>query len=161
MKYSKLLAATCAQINEIMPWDLNQYLQNNQTALVVDVRQTSEYRACRVQGSINVPRGILENASNWGFSETIPELASAKRRPVLVVCRSGHRSAFAALTLQQLDFEQVYSLKLGVKGLNDEDYPLIGGSKTQLDADVAEQLLNPFIREDQLEEREVDFVKSI
>ncbi len=149
MKYTELLELTSKQINEIMPWDVEDYLQQNPNALIVDVRETHEFEKLRMPNSISAPRGILENASLWDYNETIPELASAQQRAILVVCRSGYRSCFAALTLQLLGFEQATSLKLGLKGLNDEDYPLLGQADDRIDGDVADEWLTPPVRADQ------------
>ena len=145
MKYQQLLEQTCAQISEIMPWDYEDYLADQANALIVDVRETHEYEALRLKDSITVPRGILENACSWSFAETVPEFASAQNRPVLLVCRSGHRSAFAALSLKQLGFELASSLKLGLKGLNDEDYPIFNALDEQLDGDQVDQWLTPAV----------------
>jgi len=149
MNYTELLAQTSAQITEIMPWDMQEYLSENSNALIVDVRQTHEFKMLRIQNSISVPRGILENASLWDFNETVPELAAATQRPLLLVCRSGYRSCFAAQTLQFLGFEYPVSLKLGLKGLNDEDYPLHGADDQPVDGDTADGLLTPPVRADQ------------
>lgn len=150
MNYTELLEQACAQINEIMPWDLDDYLSNHADVLMIDVRETHEYNKLRIDGALTVPRGILESACSWGFNETVPELANAQNRAVLVICRSGHRSAFAALSMQQLGFKKVTSLKLGLKGLNDEDHPIINAHEEPIDADLAEDWLNPSVLEAQL-----------
>ncbi len=143
MKYSQLLEQTCAQIHEIMPWNLSEYLEEKPDALIVDVRESHEFERLRIKEAITVPRGILESACSWDFNETVPELAAAKNRPILLICRSGHRSAFAALSMQILGFENVTSLRLGLKGLNDEDHPIYGAGGELIDADLAEEWLNP------------------
>lgn len=149
MNYTQLLEQTSAKINEIMPWDLADYLANKPDAMILDVRETHEYETLRINDSITVPRGILESACSWDFNETIPELAKAKQRPVLLLCRSGHRSAFAAISMQMLGFENVTSLKLGLKGLNDEDYPIYDAKSKRVDADLAEEWLNPPVQAEQ------------
>lgn len=149
MRYTQLLDQASALIDEIMPWDFDDYFQNNQDALIIDVRETHEYARLRIKHSITVPRGILENACSWGFTETVPLLASAKQRPLLIICRSGHRSTFAARVLNQLGFESTTSLKLGLKGLNDEDHPIFDSNDERLDADLIEQWLNPAVLEEQ------------
>lgn len=150
MNYTQLLEQTSSQINEIMPWELADYLADKPDTMIVDVRETHEFEKLRIKHSITIPRGILENACSWNFSETVPQLAAAKLHPVLLLCRSGHRSAFAALSMQMLGFEKVTSLKLGLKGLNDEDYPIYNADNARIDADLAEQWLNPRILDTQL-----------
>jgi rhodanese-related sulfurtransferase len=147
--YAQMLEQAASRVNEIMPWEFQDYLSDNPTVLLVDVRETFEYEQMRIENSITAPRGILENACLWDFYETIPELASAQHRPILLICRSGYRSVFAALSMQSLGFESVTSLKLGIKGLNDEDYPIFNANHVKIDADLADTCLNPPVQANQ------------
>jgi rhodanese-related sulfurtransferase len=45
--------------------------------------------------------------------------------PHKLICRSGNRSVLAALTMRQMGFENVRSLKLGIKGWNDNDLEML------------------------------------
>jgi len=47
-------------------------------------------------------RGILETACEYGYEETVPELAQARERAVVIVCRSGNRSALVAWVMQEM-----------------------------------------------------------
>ena len=67
----------------------------------------------------------------------------ARQQPVVLVCRSGNRRILAALSLQQLGYEQVYSLKTGIRGWNDYELPLINQQGELVDGELADQLLNP------------------
>jgi rhodanese-related sulfurtransferase len=147
--YTQMLEHAAAGVTEIMPWEFEGYLSDNPTALLVDVRETYEYEQMRIDNSITVPRGILENACLWGFYETIPELAAARHRPILLICRSGYRSVFAAVSIRSLGFERVTSLKLGIKGLNDEDYPIFNANHVKIGATLADSCLNPPVQENQ------------
>jgi 3-mercaptopyruvate sulfurtransferase SseA len=62
---------------------------------------------------------------------------------VVLVCRSGNRTVLAALTLQQMGFEQVYSMKTGVRGWNDYELPLVNMQGEQVDIDLADESLSP------------------
>jgi 3-mercaptopyruvate sulfurtransferase SseA len=90
-----------------------------------------------------VPRGILESACDWGYPDTLPALVQARTRPVVLVCRSGNRTALAALTLQHMGYEQVFSLKTGVRGWNDFELPLVNQQGEQVDIEVADEVLSP------------------
>ncbi len=126
-------------INEMMPWDLEEFLAANKESLIVDVRETHEYDTMHIAGSINVPRGILENACEWDFEETEPELVTARQRPVVLVCRSGNRTALAAYTLQEMGFDQVISLKTGLRGWNEYELPLVDIEEKPVDIDDADR----------------------
>ncbi len=137
-------------IEEIMPWDLADELIREPKTLLVDIRCPDEYRLARIDGSIAVPRGILESACDYGYDETVPELVEARMRRVVVICRSGNRSVLAAHTLKLMGFLRAASLKTGLKGWNDSDLPLVDREGARIDPDLAERLLNPPIAAEKL-----------
>jgi rhodanese-related sulfurtransferase len=148
-RYADLLADALQRVREIQPWDLEKELARAGPPLVLDVREPAEFAQVRIAGSINVPRGVLEQACEWDFEETVPELASRPQRRIVVVCRSGNRSVLAADLMQQMGFADVASLKTGVRGWNDFERPLIDGNGRLLDGDVAEGRLAPALRPEQ------------
>jgi rhodanese-related sulfurtransferase len=111
--FSALVTETLPLIQELMPWDVQALLQEKPQTLLVDIREQVEFDAAHIAGSLLVPRGILESACDWGYADTVPALAAARDQPVVLVCRSGNRTALAALTLQQMGFTAVYSMKTG------------------------------------------------
>jgi len=123
--FAKIAEEITPFINEMMPWDVDDYLKAHPDALIVDIREVHEYDTMHIPDSLHVPRGILENACEWDFEETEPELVGARQRPVVLVCRSGNRTALAAYTLQQMGYEHVVSLKTGLRGWNDYELPLV------------------------------------
>jgi len=62
--FLELIRNCLTDVREIMPWDLEERLTENPDLLVVDVREPDEFAAMHIEGSINVPRGILESAAN-------------------------------------------------------------------------------------------------
>ena len=139
--FDQIVAETAALITEIMPWDLSEKLDQQQDLLMIDVREADEYQAMHIASSINIPRGILESASEQGYDETHPELSMARDREVVVICRSGKRSCMAAHTLQQLGFNQVISLKTGLRGWNDFDQEMVDNQSNPVEGDDAESFL--------------------
>ncbi|HDK38397.1 MAG TPA: rhodanese-like domain-containing protein [Thiolapillus brandeum] len=151
MKRFLELVKDCLQdVKEHMPWDLEERLQENPDILLVDVREPYEYEAMHIEGSLLVPRGILESACEWDYEETEPELVRARDREVVVVCRSGQRSVLAAHSLQVLGFKNVASLETGIRGWKDYDLPLVDGQGNPVDLDDADEYFTPRLREDQL-----------
>lgn len=148
-RYADLVADALQRVREIMPWDLAERLAQQAPPLVLDVREPAEFTQARIAGAVNVPRGLLESACDWGYDETLPELAGARERPVVVVCRSGLRSVLAADVMQQMGFADVVSLKTGVRGWNDFAQPLVGDADRPMDGDDAEQRLAPHVRPEQ------------
>ncbi len=146
----QLIAEALETVDEIFPWDLDEWLQEKKDMLLLDVREPYEFDAMKISGSMNVPRGILETACEYNYDETVPELVEARKRTVVVICRSGRRSALAAKTMQEMGYENVVSLKLGVKGWNDSDLPLHDKSGKQVDGDEAAEFLEPPLRPEQM-----------
>lgn len=81
-------------------------LINQQNALVLDVREASEYQGGHVLNSRHVPLGEIETRS--------AEIEKYKAKPVIVVCESGNRSDKAAAVLRKQGFGQVFSLSGGI-----------------------------------------------
>ena len=147
--YSQLAAEAAERIEEIMPWDVPGFLEAHPDALLLDIRERDEFARARIPGALNVPRGILESAAEWDSAETEPALVTARTRPVVIICRSGNRSAFAAETLAQMGFVDVRSVKLGVKGWNDADLDLVDADGAPIDGDDAMALIELQPRPDQ------------
>ena len=148
--FNDLIADALTEIDELFPWDLEEHLENHPETLLLDIREPDEFDGAHLKNSIHVPRGILEQACEWDYAETIPELVNARERPVLVICRSGNRSVLAALTMKLLGFKNLMSLKMGVKGCNDSDIALINKAGEVADPDWADEFFNPKVRDDQL-----------
>lgn len=148
--FKAMIAETLPHIEELFPWDIEDFMAQSPNALIVDIREGNEVATAAIKDSIHVPRGILESACDWGYSDTVPELVQARNQPVILVCRSGNRSAIAAQTLQIMGYQQVYSLKTGIRGWNDDEMPLYNSEGHQVDVDLTEELLSPPVRADQL-----------
>jgi len=149
MRLRDLLEQCRADIREIMPWDLVDRMKDNPQLLIIDVREPREFDAMHIQGSVNVPRGVLESACEWDYEDTVPELVMAREREVVVVCRSGRRSAFAAWTMQQLGYTNVASLKTGLRGWNDYEEPFENGAGELVETEIADDFFLSKVRPDQ------------
>ena len=151
LTFKKLVEdALTSYIDEIFPWDVEEFIQKNPDTLLLDIREHDEFDGCYIENSIHVPRGVLEQACDWDYAETVPVLVKARQRPIVVVCRSGNRSVLAALTMTLMGYEKVVSLKTGIKGWNDSDLPLLNKAGDDVDPDWADDFINPPIRADQL-----------
>jgi rhodanese-related sulfurtransferase len=147
-RFSELVAESLREVDEIFPWDLAERLSVS-APLLLDVREPQEFEAMHIEGSINVPRGILESACEYGYEETEPRLASARDREIVVICRSGNRSALAAHTLGQLGFGSVVNLKTGLRGWNDFEQPLVDSGGRRVALEEADRYFTPRLRPEQ------------
>jgi rhodanese-related sulfurtransferase len=146
--FNQLISDSLKHIEEIFPWDLEEQLNNN--PLLLDIREPDEFKALHIKGSINVPRGILEQSCEFGYHETIPKLVNARDKNVIVICRSGNRSVLAAHTMQLMGYKSAKSLKTGLKGWNDFELPLQDINEQPVDIDYAEEILTPPVAAEQL-----------
>lgn len=147
--FLELIKNCLTEVREILPWDLVERLESNPERLIVDVREPDEFAAMHIEGSINVPRGILESACEWDYEETVPELVQARAREVVVVCRSGYRSVLAAHSMNVLGYSNVVSLKTGLRGWKDYEQPLVDGKGQPVDLDDADVYFTPRLRPEQ------------
>ncbi len=96
-------------------------LMNHQDAVLLDVRENSEYAEGHIQNSVHIPLSALD--------KQMAQLESARGKPVVIGCRSGHRSARACGMLRKAGFEQVYNLRGGVMAWQSAGLPLTKGGK--------------------------------
>ncbi|MDP1593852.1 MAG: rhodanese-like domain-containing protein [Gallionella sp.] len=148
-RYEDLVADALTRVQEIMPWDLSRRLAAGDAPVLLDVREPAEYAMLQIPGSINVPRGVLEQSCEWDFDETVPLLAAGREQEIVVICRSGYRSALVADVMQEMGFSRVVSLKTGVRGWNDYEQPMEDGAANPVDADAGDELLAPRLRPEQ------------
>lgn len=91
-------------------------LINHKNAVVLDVREQSEYDAGHVLNAKLIPLGKLK--------ERLGELEKFKDQPIVVVCRSGNRSGTACSLLGKQGFAQAYNLAGGVQAWQKDKLPL-------------------------------------
>lgn len=89
----------------------------SQGALLLDVREQDEFAEVHAPGSVLVPLGQLKNRIN--------EIRNYERKPVIVICRSGRRSAQAADMLNQLGFTSVHNVQGGMIAWEQAKLPVI------------------------------------
>lgn len=77
-------------------------LVSEQGALLLDVRTPEEFAQGHVEGARNLPVQELE--------AQLASLSGKKDQPIVVYCRSGHRSSRAAKILQGAGFTSVHDL---------------------------------------------------
>ena len=91
-------------------------LINQQDALVLDVRDASEYGKGHMLHARSIPLDSLDARAG--------ELEKQKAKPVIVVCDTGNRSGKAASLLRKRGFEKVFTLGGGVGAWQQAGLPL-------------------------------------
>jgi len=88
-----------------------------QGAFILDVREPSEWTQFHISGATLIPLGDLPNRLN-----EVP-----KDRPVVVVCRTGHRSAQGRDILIAAGYTQVTSMTGGLTQWQAQGLPVVSG----------------------------------
>ena len=148
--YQQLVVKALKTVNEVMPWDLEEEIEKDPNIILLDIREADEFEMMHIKNSVHVPRGRLEGACVWNYDDTVPMLAKERSQNIVVICRSGNRSVLAAQTMQLMGFENVRSLKMGIKGWNDNDMEMFDFSGKTVDIDEADEWLNRAVPEDKL-----------
>lgn len=148
--FQRLVDTALMAVSEVFPWDLEGEILSSSELIILDIREQNEFDQMHIKGSIHIPRGILESSCVWNYDETIPSLANSRDQNIVTVCRSGKRSALAALTLQSMNFNNVRSLKLGIKGWNDNGLEMVNYNNAIVDTDLADVWLNTIVSKDKL-----------
>jgi rhodanese-related sulfurtransferase len=91
-------------------------MMNREDAMVLDVRETSEWGGGHITGARHITLGQLENR--------LSELDKFKEKPIIVVCATGNRSASACGNLKKHGFGKVFSLGGGVSAWREANLPL-------------------------------------
>jgi rhodanese-related sulfurtransferase len=91
-------------------------LINQKDALLLDVREDSEYESGHIPNSRHIPAARV--------GERLKELDKYKDKPVVVLCRSGNRSTAACSLLRKQGFNDVRTLKGGIEAWQQANLPV-------------------------------------
>ncbi len=98
------------EVRQMAPERLEAFLRTHEDAVLVDVREACECDA----GSVSLHGRAAQPVPLSRLAEHIGHFLGAPQRPLVFVCRSGKRSARAALCLQRLGHAQAWSLAGGL-----------------------------------------------
>ena len=92
-------------------------LMSHEDAVVLDVREDSEYRQGHIANAVHIPLSQLENR--------LDELKKYEGRPLVLCCRSGNRSGKAARLLRKHGFGTVKDLAGGMLAWENAQLPVV------------------------------------
>lgn len=101
-------------INQVNTFEATRLM--NDDALMLDVREDSEWAIGHIPDAKHIPLGKL--------SSRINELEKFKTKPIVINCRSGHRSARACAMLKKAGFENVHNLAGGITAWEQASLPI-------------------------------------
>jgi rhodanese-related sulfurtransferase len=103
-----MLSSANAAVPEISAEESSELI-SGRDALLLDVRDASEISHLgKLDGALNVPRGMLEFRADPASNLYNPELRP--ERPIVIYCASGGRSALAGKSLSEMGYAELYNL---------------------------------------------------
>ena len=99
-------------IELLSPAEMQESVETNHNAQLVDVRTKEEFGVSHLKNAQNIC------VTSDDFSEKVKTLD--KDKPVYVYCKKGGRSARAAQILKEMGFKKVYDLEGGLTNWEDE-----------------------------------------
>ena len=107
------------------PVAAHRFLQAHPRALLVDCRTEIEH--LYVGHPVGAEHVAWQEAPDWEmdpeFADKVKRLVGGDlARPLLLICRSGHRSVYAGEALEAVGFSTVINVLEGFEGPLDDDY---------------------------------------
>lgn len=88
-----------AQCQLVSAEDAAKIIDATPEAVVIDVREPGEVAQLCAEGTINIPRGVLEMK--------VGEVVKAADQPILIHCATGGRAALSAVALMNMGYTNV------------------------------------------------------
>lgn len=114
--FLKLVNAARATVRELTIEQLRARLAANPRAVLLDVREDSEWQAGHAQQAQHLGKGILERDLEQRFPDPDAE--------IIMYCGGGFRSALTCEAAQRMGYRNVASLIGGYKGLIAAGWPM-------------------------------------
>jgi rhodanese-related sulfurtransferase len=114
--FLKLVNELRPKIHEITVDQARERLAQNPRAVLVDVREDSEWTKGHATQAIHLGKGILER----DIEKTIPD----PQTEIIMYCGGGYRSVLTADVAKRMGYRNVSSLIGGYKALVETKWPL-------------------------------------
>jgi rhodanese-related sulfurtransferase len=114
--FLELVEEARSRIREASLEEARQRLERNPQALLVDVREDSEWSEGHAVQAIHLGKGVLER----DIEKTVPD----SRTEIILYCGGGFRSALAAEVAQRMGYTNVASLAGGYKAMLAAGWPM-------------------------------------
>lgn len=104
--YHDLVREAKTRVAEVTAGESIRIRQDHPGTVIVDCREPNEAALGMVQGSVMIPRGVLE--------QNIERVARRDQK-VIIYCAGGNRSALAADTLREMGYQDVATMAGGFR----------------------------------------------
>lgn len=103
------------RIKELSVEQSRERIQRNPDAVLIDVREDSEWAAGHATEAMHIGKGVLER--------DLEKLVPDKNRELILYCGGGFRSALSADVAQKMGYRNVFSMAGGYKAMVAASWP--------------------------------------
>ena len=114
--FLKLVNEARPYVKELTIDQARERLSQNPKAVLMDVREDSEWNKQHAEQAVHLGKGVLERDLEAMFPDTNTE--------ILMYCGGGYRSILTAAAAQQMGYRNVFSVMGGYKGLVTAKWPM-------------------------------------
>ena len=114
--FLKLVDEARSRVSEITIAQARERLAANREAVLVDVREDSEWAKGHAADAVHLGKGILER--------DLERLYPDHDKEIILYCGGGYRSALSADAAQKMGYRNVHSLIGGYRGLVEAKWPM-------------------------------------
>jgi rhodanese-related sulfurtransferase len=114
--FLKMVNEAKPRVKELTIDQARERLKQNPNAILMDVREDSEWQNGRARGAQHLGKGILER----DLEKAVPDPSAE----IIMYCGGGYRSVLTADAAQKMGYKNVYSLIGGYKGLVAANWPM-------------------------------------
>lgn len=107
--FLKIVNDAKSRVREVNVDQAKARLAANPRAVLIDVREDTEWAAAHAKGATHLGKGVLERDLETRFPDPATEL--------ILYCGGGFRSALAADMAQKMGYQNVYSLDGGFRAI--------------------------------------------
>lgn len=114
--FLKLVNEARSGIKELTVAEAKARLARNPKAVLLDVREESEWQAGHAEQAVHLGKGVLERDLERLYPEPATEL--------LMYCGGGYRSALTCQAAQKMGYTNVFSIAGGYRSLVEAGWPM-------------------------------------
>jgi rhodanese-related sulfurtransferase len=118
--FLKLVNEARPHVKEITIEQARERLAQNPNAVLMDVREDSEWNKQHAEQAVHLGKGVLER--------DLEGLCPDPDTEILMYCGGGYRSVLTAAAAQQMGYRNVFSVMGGYKGLVAANWPMKSGA---------------------------------
>ena len=117
--FLKLVNKARSNVNELTVDQARERLAQDSKAVLMDVREDSEWEKQHAAEAVHLGKGILERDLERLFPDPDTE--------IIMYCGGGYRSVLTAAAAQEMGYRKVFSLIGGYRALVEASWPMKSG----------------------------------